>query len=83
MLIRPANPEDARAIWSIIQPIIRAGEAYALDRDMSEDDALGYWLGSDKETFVAEEDGAILRVFPEVLVVSPAPVIALSKPTAS
>ena len=28
MLIRPACPEDASAIWSIIAPVIRAGETY-------------------------------------------------------
>jgi hypothetical protein len=30
---------------------------------MSAEDALGYWLGLDKETFVAEEDGAILGTY--------------------
>ena len=63
MLIGPASPENASAIWSIIQPIIRAGETYPLDRDMSEGDAMSYWLGSDKETFVAEEGGAILGTY--------------------
>ena len=41
MLIRPAIKDDASAIWSIIGPTIRAGETYALARDMSEADALG------------------------------------------
>jgi L-amino acid N-acyltransferase YncA len=63
MLIRPARPEDAVAIWSIIRPIIRAGETYALDPQMSEADALAYWWGPDKETFVAEEDGSILGTY--------------------
>ena len=60
MTVRPARPEDAAAIWSIIGPTIRAGETYALDPEMREADALAYWLGADKETFVAEEDGSIL-----------------------
>jgi ribosomal protein S18 acetylase RimI-like enzyme len=30
---------------------------------MSEKDALTYWLGSDKETFVAEEDDVILGTY--------------------
>ena len=63
MLIRPATKDDAAAIWSIIGPTIRAGETYPLARSMSEDDALGYWLSSDKETFVAEEDGVILGTY--------------------
>jgi ribosomal protein S18 acetylase RimI-like enzyme len=61
--VRPARPEDAAAIWSILEPTIRAGETYTLDSNMSEKDALGYWLGADKETFVAEEDGSILGTY--------------------
>ncbi len=30
---------------------------------MSESDALSYWMGSDKETFVAEESGVILGTY--------------------
>jgi L-amino acid N-acyltransferase YncA len=63
MLIRPARPEDAAAIWSIIGPVIRAGETYTLDPHMSEAGALAYWLAADKETFVAEEDGSILGTY--------------------
>lgn len=63
MLIRPARPEDAAAIWSIIGPTIRAGETYVLDPQMSEADALAYWFGTDKETFVAEEDGSVLGTY--------------------
>ena len=63
MLIRPANADDSVAIWSILGPTIRAGETYALDPAMREEDALAYWLGSDRETFVAEEDGEILGTY--------------------
>jgi L-amino acid N-acyltransferase YncA len=63
MLIRPARQDDAAAIWSIIRPIIRAGESYTLDPQMGEADALAYWLGADKETFVAEEDCSILGTY--------------------
>jgi len=63
MLIRPATPDDAAAIWAIIAPVIRAGETYTLDRDMNERDALGYWFGGDKEVFVAEADGAVLGTY--------------------
>ncbi len=63
MLIRPALPSDAAAIWSIIGPTIRAGETYTLERDMSEPEALAYWMGADKETFVAEAGGAVLGTY--------------------
>jgi L-amino acid N-acyltransferase YncA len=63
MLIRPARADDSQAIWAIIEPVIRAGETYALPRDISEADALAYWRGADRETFVAEEDGRILGTY--------------------
>ena len=63
MIIRPATPADAAAIWAILEPTIRAGETYTLDRDMSEAGALGYWFGSDKAVFVAEADGVILGTY--------------------
>lgn len=63
MLIRPAIAADAAAIWAILSPTIRAGETYALDRQMTEADALAYWLGADRETFVAEADGEILGTY--------------------
>ena len=63
MLIRPAIKDDAAAIWSVLEPVIRAGETYALPRDMSEAAALGYWMGPDRETFVAVESGRLLGTY--------------------
>ena len=63
MIIRPATEADAAAIWTAVGPVIRAGETYTLDREMSREDALAYWFGADKEVFVAEDDGAILGTY--------------------
>ena len=63
MQIRPALASDADAVWAIIEPHIRAGETYALDRDMNRADALAYWLGADRETFVAVEGGDVLGTY--------------------
>ena len=63
MLVRKAEAGDAGAIAAIILPVIREGTTYTLDPGMSEADALAYWLGPDKETFVAEADGAILGTY--------------------
>lgn len=63
MLIRKATKADAAAIAEIILPTIREGTTYALDPDMSEADALAYWMGADKETFVAEQDGSVLGTY--------------------
>lgn len=54
--IRPAERDrDRKAIWSIMEPILRAGETYPLPRDMSEKAALAYWLSSLHTTFIAED----------------------------
>jgi len=63
MLIRTARSADEAAIAAILLPHIREGTTYALDRDMSEADALAYWSSPDKETFVAEEAGRIVGTF--------------------
>jgi len=63
MLIRPATSADSAAIWGILEPVIRAGETYTFDRDMSEAAALAHWLGPDKEAFVTEADGVILGTY--------------------
>lgn len=62
-MIRAATASDAPAIWSIIGPTIRAGETYALARDMSEADALAYWMGADRETFVAVDSADIIGTY--------------------
>lgn len=63
MHIRPAHMNDAQSIWRIIGPTIRDGQTYALDQDMTEADALAYWLGNDRETFVAEDNGEIIGTY--------------------
>src|SRR5207302_1918064 len=44
MLIRPATAADKNAIWTIMEPILRAGETYTLPRDMDKASALAYWF---------------------------------------
>lgn len=63
MNIRLASSDDALSIGSIILPTIREGTTYALDPDLSENEALEYWMGADKETFVAEEENTVLGTY--------------------
>ena len=58
--IRPATGSDADSLWKIIEPVLRAGETYALPRDLSREQALAYWFAPAHEAFVAEEDGQIV-----------------------
>lgn len=61
--IRLAAPEDGAAIWAILELVIRAGETYALDRDLSREAALAYWLAADRVSFVAEAGGRVLGTY--------------------
>jgi GNAT superfamily N-acetyltransferase len=61
--IRQARNEDSDGIWSILQPVFRAGETYALPRDIGRDEALAYWRGKDAEVFVAEEAEHLLGTY--------------------
>lgn len=63
MLIRRAESSDSVGIAKIIMPTIRQGTTYTLEPDMSEDEALSYWMGSDKQTFVAEDEGSIVGTY--------------------
>ena len=63
MLIRKASLPDMNAIWAIIEPAIRSGETYSLDSDMSKTDALAFWLATDKETFVAEDENGVVGIY--------------------
>ena len=58
--IRPATKGDQDAIWRIMEPVIRAGETYALPRDMNRSEALAHWFQPDRAVFVAEEGGAVI-----------------------
>jgi ribosomal protein S18 acetylase RimI-like enzyme len=63
MHIRAATPADADALWDILEPIVRAGETYALPRDMSRQDVLDWWRTPGHEVFVAEVDGSVLGTY--------------------
>jgi hypothetical protein len=63
MEIRAARPEDSPAIWDILAPTISAGETYALPRDITQTEAIAYWMGPDRETFVAEENGRLFGTY--------------------
>ncbi len=63
MNIRPAAPADADAIGSILEPVVRAGETFALPRDLSREAAVRWWHAPGNEVFVAEEAGQVLGTY--------------------
>ena len=61
VLIRPAEPADHDAIWSILAPICAAGETFCVATDGGRDAAFDYWFaGRGREVFVAEAEGAVV-----------------------
>jgi ribosomal protein S18 acetylase RimI-like enzyme len=64
MQIRLASRiNDADSIWTILEPTIRAGDAYTLPREMTRTDGLDYWFGPRHEVFIAEESGRVLGTY--------------------
>jgi L-amino acid N-acyltransferase YncA len=54
MKIRPAAEADRAAIWKIFHEVVAAGDTYAIDPDMSREEALAYWFSADTRTYVAD-----------------------------
>jgi len=46
LTVRAARAGDADAIWTILEPTIRAGDTYTLPREMSREAALAFWFAS-------------------------------------
>lgn len=63
-IIREARSDDWPAIWSVLEPVFRAGETYSFDRDISEEQAKHIWIELPAKTFVATSpDGEILGTY--------------------
>jgi L-amino acid N-acyltransferase YncA len=63
MMIRQATREDDEAIWSILEPVVRAGETYTLPRELNREEALRYWFSPAHEVFVAETEEAVVGTY--------------------
>ena len=61
--IRPAAAGDRVAIWEILEPVIRAGETYALPRNLGEADALAFWMAPGHDVYVAETGERIVGTY--------------------
>lgn len=60
MQIRPATDEDWPGVWAVMEPAIREGETYALDRAMGEAQARDWWTAPGHEVSVAVAGGEVL-----------------------
>lgn len=63
MTIRPATAADYDAIWRILEPVIRAGETYALPAAMPREAALAYWFAPANQVFLADDEGQVVGTY--------------------
>lgn len=61
--IRSFQEADRDALWSILEPVVRSGEVFALPVDMAREQALEYWLADGNRVFVAEEGGQVVGAY--------------------
>ncbi|MEN8840606.1 MAG: GNAT family N-acetyltransferase [Octadecabacter sp.] len=62
MIIRRVTDADWPAIWNMLRPVFRAGETYAVARDIDEAAARTMWMDAPVATFVAQT-GEILGTY--------------------
>ena len=59
--IRPVSETDTDQLWSMLEPVFRAGDTYAVDPDISREDALAYWTAH--HTYLAKEGSTPVGTF--------------------
>jgi ribosomal protein S18 acetylase RimI-like enzyme len=61
--IREAAPADWPQIWRVLEPVVRAGDTYALPQTWHEGEVRTYWFQTGNEVFVAEGAGNLLGTY--------------------
>ncbi len=62
--LRPARiGTDDDALWAMLEPVFRAGETYAIDREISRSAALDWWQGGTHRALIAQRGDAVLGSF--------------------
>ncbi len=60
---RIATDEDEEALWGLLEPMVRKGGTYVFSLDKTKESMMGYWMGTDKTTFVVEKEGVVVGTF--------------------
>jgi L-amino acid N-acyltransferase YncA len=60
MKIRLATKTDCEAIWKILHEVVATGDTYALDPNISREDALDYWFAPGTRVYVLEQPAAVI-----------------------
>lgn len=57
------TPDDFATIWPIVEQVIREGETYPFERDMSFDETKAMWSNPKWRVFAAKEGGRIVGTY--------------------
>lgn len=63
MQIRLAGEQDFDQIWPIFSEVVRAGDTYAYETDMTKEQALSTWMHAPRQTYIAVEADQILGTY--------------------
>jgi len=63
MKIRAAAEPDHDPILKIFRAVVASGDTYAIDPNISREEALAYWFGADTQTYVAESAGRVVGTY--------------------
>lgn len=55
--------EDRDALWRILEPTLREGHTYAIDQDVSQQEALDWWLQPGHEVVVATRGDRLVGTY--------------------
>ncbi|WAW10155.1 GNAT family N-acetyltransferase [Oxalobacter vibrioformis] len=63
MAVSPLEQADCPAVWCVIKPVFRSGEAYVYPRDISESEAYSAWVDVATATYVAKNGEMVLGMY--------------------
>lgn len=63
LTIRLVREGDADALWPILRDVVRAGDTYAIEPDLSQSRLMECWCEAPRATYVAESAGEILGTY--------------------
>lgn len=60
LTIRSARQADWDGVWTILEPVVRAGDTLAFPLDSSSRSANSLWMAPSHEVFLAEDDSGVV-----------------------
>jgi L-amino acid N-acyltransferase YncA len=61
--IRKLEQADWPEVWRLMEPVFRAGETYAVSREITEEEAHRMWVQAPTGTYLAQADAVVLGTY--------------------